>query len=109
MRRFYLQRDEDATGVSGVGRVADGVEFTNGWCAITWKSEFPGVSIYPSISVLENIHTHYGQHRTVLVWIDPKFENVEERSAKTKKHEKETTGTEKTKVLIPIKKKKKKQ
>lgn len=34
MRRFHLRRDVDAAGVSGIGKVAEGVEFSNGWCAM---------------------------------------------------------------------------
>ena len=33
MRRFYLQRDEDATGISGTGKVAEGILFSTGWVA----------------------------------------------------------------------------
>jgi len=99
MRRFFLQREEDATGVSGTGRVADGVEFTNGWCVLTWKSEFSGVTVYPSISVLESVHTHGGQHKTILKWIDPKFEDLEEKSNQIEKEETEVIKKEITKEL----------
>ena len=36
MRHFYLDRHEDATGISGTGVVAQGVEFDNGKVALTW-------------------------------------------------------------------------
>jgi len=68
MRRFRLVRSEDASGVSGTGAVADGVQFANGFCALTWKSEFASVAIYHSIDVLEKIHGHEG--RTAVEWID---------------------------------------
>jgi hypothetical protein len=54
--------------VSGTGAVADGVQFANGFCALTWKSEFASVAIYHSIDVLEKIHGHEG--RTAVEWID---------------------------------------
>jgi hypothetical protein len=57
---FYLQRSEDATGVSGTGRVAEGVVFSNGWCALTWLSTNTSVAFYPSIETLEAIHGHHG-------------------------------------------------
>ena len=68
MRRFELHRDEDATGVSGVGRVAQGVEFDNGFCALTWLTAHTSVAVYPSIESLEAIHGHGG--RTRIAWLD---------------------------------------
>lgn len=68
LRRFTLVRKEDVHGVSGTGVVADGVQFANGYCALTWKSEFASVAVYHSIDVLEKIHGHEG--RTVVEWID---------------------------------------
>ncbi len=35
MRRFQLNRIVDESGVSGTGVVAQGVEFDNGFCAMT--------------------------------------------------------------------------
>jgi len=87
MRRFYLKRDEDVSGVSGTGRVAEGVEFDNGKVAMTWKSEFPSVSVYDSVTVVEKIHSHNGKDRTRLVWVDPKFEEVESKAKETKTKE----------------------
>lgn len=69
MRRFYLQRDEDATGVSGTGRVAEGVQFSNGWVALTWLTQWTSVVSYPQgIEAVEHIHGHQG--RTRIVWMD---------------------------------------
>lgn len=68
MRRFELHRDVDATGVSGTGAVAEGVEFSNGYCALTWRTVHTSVAFYPSIATLEAIHGHNGQTR--IVWVD---------------------------------------
>jgi hypothetical protein len=68
MRRFYLQRDNDASGVSGTGTVAEGVVFSNGWVALTWLVErygFTGIATYPSIETVELIHGHNGATRVV--------------------------------------------
>lgn len=64
-RPFHLQRSEDATGVSGVGKVAEGVVFSNGWCALTWLTENTSVAFYPSIETLEAIHGHHGNTAVV--------------------------------------------
>lgn len=66
MRRFHLRRDVDSTGVSGTGRVAEGVEFSNGWCAMTWLSEVTSVVFYPNLEMLVAVHGHGGNTEVVL-------------------------------------------
>lgn len=84
MRRFHLQRDVDVTGVSGVGVVADGVEFGKpldimwpdgaktslpaGWVRVVWRGERPSTVLWASARVAEEIHGHNGATR--LVWLD---------------------------------------
>ena len=36
MKIFYLKREEDESGISGTGRVAQGFVFDNGKVAVTW-------------------------------------------------------------------------
>jgi hypothetical protein len=68
MRRFRLRRDIDATGVSGVGFVADGVEFSDGTCVIKWTTTTGSIGIYHSAVEMIHIHGHGGS--TVIHWID---------------------------------------
>lgn len=68
MRRFFLQRDIDITGVSGTGRVAEGVVFSTGWVALTWLTEVNSLVFYPAFANVEKIHGHGGS--TVIVWED---------------------------------------
>jgi len=70
MRLFWLNREEDKSGVSGLGIVAEGVEFTTGRCALTWiKSEDAATNssyaIYDSIEDIEKIHGHNGTTQIV--------------------------------------------
>ena len=45
MRTFTVERTEDETGVSGIGIVAEGVEFSDSTCVVRWCSkESPGRS-----------------------------------------------------------------
>lgn len=67
-RLFVLYRDEDASGVSGTGNVAEGVEFSNGKCALCWITQYRSVAIYDSIRELISIHGHDG--KTKVIWID---------------------------------------
>lgn len=68
MRRFYLNRKTDATGTSGVGKVAEGVVFACGRVAMTWLSHYGCVSMYDNIQVVETLHGHDGA--TIVEWVD---------------------------------------
>lgn len=67
-RRFLLERTEDVSGTSGVGVVAEGVQFSNGTCVLHWLSQLTSVSVYENSATLIAIHGHGG--RTALVWVD---------------------------------------
>jgi hypothetical protein len=68
MRRFVLERHEDVSGTSGTGVVAEGVQFTNGNCAMAWISPLQSATIFQSADVLIKIHGHDG--KTTLRWLD---------------------------------------
>jgi|TARA_R100001463_G_scaffold20839_1_gene50567 hypothetical protein len=61
MKMFYLKREEDESGISGTGRVAQGFVFDNGKVAVTWLSEHPSVTIYDNIGEVHAIHGHGGK------------------------------------------------
>lgn len=74
MRRFELHRDEDVSGVSGVGVVAEGVAFSNdGPVALRWTSDWPTSVVFHDRGVesLEAVHGHNG--RTRIVWLDSDY------------------------------------
>lgn len=68
-RRFVLDRDVDATGTSGTGIVAEGVQFSNGQVVIHWLSQLEAINVYANALVLEQLHGHGGN--TQVKWIDP--------------------------------------
>lgn len=68
MKRFVLNRSEDVSGVSGVGIVAEGVEFSDGSAAIRWLTEHASTTIWSSVKDAEAIHGHGGL--TKLEYID---------------------------------------
>ena len=68
MRRFYLNRLEDISGVSGTGRVAEGVLFHDGQYVISWFGQYHTVEVGPSINTMIKVHGHQG--RTVVEWED---------------------------------------
>lgn len=77
--RFRLLRKADASGVSGTGHVADGIEFRDGTCVLRWMTEHRSIAIYNSLVDLEKIHGHHGQ--TVVEWIDERPSRLMERAA----------------------------
>jgi hypothetical protein len=60
MRSFRLVRTEDASGVSGIGIVAEGVEFSDGQCALHWHN-FGSIGIYKDMETLLRVHGHEGR------------------------------------------------
>ena len=68
MRRFFLQRDTDVTGVSGTGLVAEGVEFTDGTVVLRWLGEFCSTVAWDNLADMITIHGHDGATR--VVWED---------------------------------------
>lgn len=68
VRLFKLVRDEDISGISGTGTVAEGVKFSDGTCVLRWITEHRSTAIYSSIEELDAIHGHAG--RTRIVWVD---------------------------------------
>lgn len=67
-RRFLLERQEDLTGTSGTGIVAEGIEFSNGTVVLHWISQLMAINIYDNIKVCIELHGH--DNRTSIKWID---------------------------------------
>lgn len=69
-RRFHLQRTTDVTGVSGTGRVADGILWPDRTASVRWTGPRPSVVFWDGgIADAEHVHGHGGH--TVIVWDDP--------------------------------------
>lgn len=75
MRIFHFIRLEDASGISGCGRVAEGVIFSNGKVAIEWLSNHASTNLYDSLEDVEFIHGHQG--KTKIIFDDPIEDNSE--------------------------------
>lgn len=67
-RRFLLVRDEDVSGTSGTGIVAEGVLFSTGKTVLAWTTKYTSVAVYDSLAEMEAIHGHQG--RTSIEWVD---------------------------------------
>lgn len=66
MRTYYLRRNEDVSGRSGCGRVAQVVEFDDGTAVLHWnlganRSSVASTEVFHSIADLLTIHGHDGR------------------------------------------------
>jgi hypothetical protein len=65
-RTFVLHRDEDPTGISGTGVIAEGIEFSDGTTVLRWHGDCRSTAVWPSIKDVEIIHGHGGKTR--IIW-----------------------------------------
>jgi hypothetical protein len=68
LKRFHFDRLEDASGVSGTGRVAEGCLFETGEAVVHWLGCHGSINIYHSIEDVVSVHGHEG--RTKIVFDD---------------------------------------
>ncbi len=69
IKTFVLLRNEDITGISGTGAVAEGCIFTDtNEVVLHWYGEHSSTNIYHSIDDLIFLHGHEG--RTKIVFND---------------------------------------
>ena len=71
MRRFWLQRLKDQTGVSRTGRVLEGVLCQNGQVIIQWRPPLTSIAIYQSMKDFYSVHIDVHPSCSEVVWLDP--------------------------------------
>lgn len=64
-RLFRLQRDQDVTGVSGPGHVADGIQFADGTVVVRWLGDHASTVVWNSPGAAMYVHGHGGTTRAV--------------------------------------------
>lgn len=69
MRRFYLIRNDDKTGVSGTGRVLEGVLTVSGRVIVEWIAPYDTIGIYDSLEHFVALHLQL-PHQSEMVWLD---------------------------------------
>ena len=65
IRRFYLKRTDDKSGVSGTGKVAWGVVFPDKVAVLRWITAGGSTAVYDSIMDVKRIHGHDGRTKVV--------------------------------------------
>lgn len=68
IKRFYLNRIIDESGMSVLGKVAEGVELPNGVAVMWWLVAPHSVQMYRSIDDLHHIHKHGKRNTTELIY-----------------------------------------
>lgn len=70
-RLFTIVREADATGVSGTGRVLDGVIFHTGQVVVCWRSAFGSITIFENWDAFAGVHLKaHPENRTKIVFLD---------------------------------------
>jgi hypothetical protein len=73
MRRFTMRRQQDVSGVSGVGSVLEGVLFSTGVVVIHWLTPPPrgSISVFDSMEQFLSIHVlPHPENGTVMTYED---------------------------------------
>jgi hypothetical protein len=68
VRVGHIMRNEDVHGVSGIGKVADVFEATNGKCIVVWISAHSSTNVYDNVKHVESTHSHGGKSMVVWDW-----------------------------------------
>lgn len=64
-RLFHLIREDDPTGISGTGIVAEGIRFTDGQVALRWletATARPGAGVRPTTVIHESVNSVVALH-----------------------------------------------
>ena len=68
-QNFTLIRKADESGVSGTGRVLDGILWHNGKVSVCWRTKHSSIAVYDSWGDFAAIHIHsHPQNQTLVVW-----------------------------------------
>jgi hypothetical protein len=70
MRRFWLNRVKDETGISRTGRVLEGVLCQDGQVIIQWRPPMTSVAIYKDFKTFMAVHVDCHPSCSTVVWLD---------------------------------------
>lgn len=70
MRRFWLCRVKDETGISRTGRVLEGVVCQDGQVIIQWRPPMTSIAVYKDMKTFMAIHVDCHPSCSQVVWID---------------------------------------
>lgn len=65
MQYFVLKRNEDESGISGTGIIAEGIVFSDGTVAYRWLTDVATTIIADNIADVEFLHGHDGKTQII--------------------------------------------
>lgn len=76
LKTFSVFRRDDKGGVSGTGRILDGVVFHTGWVVVCWRTDIDAakhghsnIGVYPSWKAFHYVHIEaHPENRSVVVY-----------------------------------------
>ena len=68
VKHFHLEREIDESGMSGLGKVAEGVILPNGMAVMWWLVPPHSIQQYRSIDDLSFIHWHGAKNTTKIIY-----------------------------------------
>jgi hypothetical protein len=71
MKRFYLNRVKDETGISRTGRVLEGVLTQSGKVITEWRPPMSTIGVYNSMQEFLTIHVDCHPSCNEVVWVEP--------------------------------------
>ncbi len=71
LRRFYMERLKDETGISRTGRVLEGVLCQSGHVFVEWRPPLSTKGIYNSLAEFKAVHMDCHPSCNELIWLDP--------------------------------------
>lgn len=63
---FKLSREEDTTGISGIGIVADGVLFENGKVVVCWRGKQQSIVVWDNLEEMKAVSCTHS--KTKIIW-----------------------------------------
>lgn len=70
-RTFYVLRETDTTGISGTGRVLDGVIFHTGQVVVCWRSAHGSITIFEDWNAFDSVHLRaHPENRARVTFLD---------------------------------------
>lgn len=70
MRRFYLLRSEDETGISATGRVLEGVLTPSGKVIVEWRPPHTTITIFNSLEEFRTLHVDAHPSMNEIIWLE---------------------------------------
>lgn len=71
MRRFWLLRMKDETGISRTGRVLEGVVCQDGQVIVQWRPPMTSIAIYKDFKTFMAVHVDCHPSCSSVEWLDP--------------------------------------